>query len=196
METKNGLPVFHAATRAAWRKWLQKNSKTQKGAYLVLYHKNSGTPCVGYGESIEEALCFGWIDSKAIKRDDESFLLTFTERNPKSNWGKVAKIRAEKMISEGKMMPEGQAFIDLAKAKGTWDIFNDAHDNVIPPDLQKRFSKNKTALQHFEAFPPSAKRAVLEWILSAKRPETRERRIEEAVTLAAQNIRAAQPRKA
>lgn len=195
METRNGLPVFYAPTRAAWRKWLQQHSRTEKGAYLVIYHKGSDTPSVEYGAAIEEALCFGWIDNKANKRDEESFYLTFAERKPKSNWGKVAKERAKKMIREGKMTPQGQAFIDLAKKTGTWDLLSDAHNDVMPPDLQKRFARNKKALVHFNAFPHSAKRAILEWILTAKRPETRGQRIEKTVTLAAQNIRAVgQPR--
>lgn len=195
METKNGLPIIYAASGAEWRTWLSRHSKTVKALLLVMQRKNSPTPGVGYAEAIEEGLCYGFIDSKAIRRDDNSFYLTFTERNPKSNWGKVAKERAVKMVKAGKMTQQGQAFIDLAKETGTWDIYAEVYKGNIPSDLQTALSRNKAAARHFEAFPPSARRSILEWILKAKRPETRARRIEEAVTLAAQNIRAAQPQR-
>lgn len=190
METLNGIPTFHARTRKDWRRWLEKNHQSQTSVYLLIYHKTSKTPSVYYDEAIEEALCFGWIDSKANKRDDESYYLSFTRRKPKGHWSKVNRALAEKLIKQGLMTPGGQAFIDLAKATGTWDGLAEAQDAVIPADLQKLFNKNKTAFKNFQAFPPSSRRMILEWILKAKKPETRQQRIEQTVTLAAQNIRA------
>jgi len=149
---------------------------------------------VYFREAIEEAVCFGWVDSKANKRDAESFYLVFSQRNPKSTWGKVSKERAEKMIREGLMTRHGQAAIDLAKKNGTWDALAEAHNAVIPDDLQKLFDKNKTALKNFQQFSPSSQRTILEWIMKAKRPETRQKRIVETVELAAKNIKANHPR--
>ena len=121
METHNGIPAFHAKTEAEWRAWLMEHSATEKTVWLILYHKKSSTPSVSYNEAIEQALCFGWIDSKANKRDAESYYLTFTPRKPKSNWSKPNHIRVAKMAELGLIMPQGQAMIDLAKETGRWE---------------------------------------------------------------------------
>jgi uncharacterized protein YdeI (YjbR/CyaY-like superfamily) len=190
MELHNTISAFHAKDRKEWRKWLTKNHKVEKSVWLIIYHKNSDTPSVYYDEAVEEALCFGWIDSVAHKRDHESKYQYFAPRKAKSNWSKLNRERAERMITEKKMKPAGQAMIDLAMKTGTWTALVDIENAVIPPDLQKAFNKNKTALKNFTAFPPSSKRIILEWIRSAKRAETRQQRIEKAVALAAKNIRA------
>lgn len=190
METKNGIQTFYASTRSKWRKWLEENCRSENSIWLIIYKKKSKTPSVAFIDAIEEAICFGWIDSKAVKRDDESYYLFFTQRNPKSTWSKSNRERAEKMIKMGLMTQRGQDLIDLAKKIGTWDALTDAQNSVIPDDLQKLFDKNETAFKNFEAFSPSDKRAILEWISKAKKPETRERRIVQTVELAENNIKA------
>ena len=190
METKNGVQVFYAKTRDEWRNWLTENCQSEKSVGLIVYHKKSKTPSVHFREAIEEAVCFGWVDSRADKRDDESFYLLFSQRNLKSSWGKVSKERAEKMIKAGLMTVHGQAIIDLAKETGTWNTLADAHNAVIPDDLQKLFDKNKTAFENFQSFSSSSKRIILEWILKAKKSETRQKRIVQAVELAEKNIKA------
>jgi uncharacterized protein YdeI (YjbR/CyaY-like superfamily) len=190
METKNGIQAFYASTRSKWRKWLEENCRSENSIWLIIYKKKTKTPSVGFLESIEEAICFGWIDNKAVKRDNESFYLFFTQRNPKSTWSKANRERAEKMIKIGLMTQRGQELIDFAKKIGTWDALTDAQNSVIPDDLQKLFDKNETAFKNFEAFSPSSKRVILEWISKAKKPETRERRIVQTVELAANNIKA------
>lgn len=194
METKNGIEAIAAPTNKEWRAWLAKNGKEKDAVFLIIYHKDSPTASIGYKESIEHALCYGWIDSKAIKRDEESFYLTFTKRNPKSKWSTVNKERAERMIAEGLMTPAGQAMIDLAKETGAWDALEEAGNAVIPDDLQKAFDDNPKAQEHFDRFPPSSKRLILEWILNARRPETREKRIAQSIEMAARNERANHPR--
>jgi len=189
-ETKNGIPAFYAKDAAAWRRWLEKNSGTARSVCLILYHKKSKVPCLDISEAMEQALCFGWIDSKAMNRDEESTYLTFTPRKPKSNWSRVNKDRVEKLTALGLMTARGQALIDLAKTNGAWDALNDAEKGIIPEEMQKLFNKNKTALTNFQAFSASVRRLTLEWILKAKRPETRLKRIEEAAALAAQNKKA------
>jgi len=190
MELKDERRTVYAKTRKEWRKWLEKNHSIEKNVWLIIYHKESKTPSVYYEEAVEEALCFGWIDSKANKRDAESFFLFFAQRKPKSNWSKVNRERVAKLTKEGLIKPAGQAMIDLAKKSGTWTALLDVQNSVIPPDLKKLFDKNKTAFRNFEAFAPSSKRIILEWILNAKKPETRANRISQTVELAAKNIKA------
>ncbi len=189
-QVSSEIKEFYARDRQAWRKWLEKNHAKEKNVRLVLYHKGSKTPSVRYDEAVEEALCFGWIDSKANKRDEESYLQLFSKRNPKSKWSKSNRERVEKLIAQGKMTPAGLELIDLAKQTGTWTALDPVQESVIPEDLQQAFDRNAKAWQNFSAFPPSSKRIILEWILNAKRPETRQKRIEETVTLAAKNIKA------
>jgi len=187
-----GIPTFYAKNRKAWRKWLEKNHAAEKNVWLIIYKKESETPSVYYTEAVEEALCFGWIDSKANKRDENSYYQSFAKRSPKSNWSKINKERVAKLI-EAKLMTEaGLAVIEIAKQNGTWNSLDKIEEIQIPPDLQKLFSKNKTAFKNFEAFPRSGKKAILEWISSAKKEETRQKRIEETVALATKNIRANQ----
>jgi uncharacterized protein YdeI (YjbR/CyaY-like superfamily) len=121
METKDGKQAVYAKTRSEWRKWLGENSQTEKSVWLILYHKKSKVPCVGIIEATEEALCFGWIDSLAKKRDAESYYLTFTPRNLKSKWSAPNRERAERMIAGGLMTEQGQKQIDLAKETGRWE---------------------------------------------------------------------------
>ena len=120
-ESKDGKQAFYARQRSEWRKWLEDNSRTEKSVWLILYHKKSKVPCVGIIEATEEALCFGWIDSLAKKRDAESYYLTFTPRNAKSKWSAPNRERAERMIAGGLMTEQGQKQIDLAKETGRWE---------------------------------------------------------------------------
>ena len=180
----------YAEDRQAWRDWLQGHHDKQKNVWLIIYHKKSKTPSVAYDEAVEEALCFGWIDSKPNKRDDESYLLFFAKRNPKSNWSRLNRERAERMLEQGRMTQAGLEMIETAKQNGTWTALEAVQDSVIPPDLEQAFQKNEAAWENFSAFPPSSKRIILEWILNAKRPQTRQKRIDETVELAAKNIKA------
>ena len=123
MEFKDGKPAIYAKTREDWRDWLEQNSQTEKSIWLILYHKKNKVPSVNIIEATEEALCFGWIDSLAKKRDAESYYLTFTPRNPKrSKWSKPNIERAEKLIKEGRMTAYGQRLINIAKESGQWEI--------------------------------------------------------------------------
>ena len=192
MELKNGIKTFHAKTRKDWRKWLEKNHQSEKCVWLILFHKQSNTPSIYYDEAVEEALCFGWIDSVKYKRDAESSYQYFAPRKPKSNWSKSNRDRVTKLNKLELMTESGQKLVDLAKKTGTWEALVDIENIVIPPDLQKLFDKNKKAFKNFQAFSPSSRRMILAWILNAKRPETRKNRIEETVRLAKENIKAHQ----
>lgn len=191
-EIHKNVKTYYAKSRAAWRNWLQKNHAKEERIWLIIYRKDSGKPTLTYADSVEEALCFGWIDSKPNKRDEESFYLTFAKRNPKSKWSKLNKTRIKKLLEQGLIAEAGLQAIDTAKKSGTWEALDEVEELIVPPDLKKALSKNKQAQKHFDAFPKSVKRGILEWILNAKRKETRTKRITETVSLAEKNIRANQ----
>lgn len=188
MEKVNGVRTYNPKNRSYWRKWLAANHTSSEPVCLIVFNKKSKKPNITYDEAVEEALCFGWIDNKGMNRDDESMYLQFTPRKQKSNWSKLNRERAEKMIEQGLMTTAGQVFIDDAKRSGKWDAALQA--DAIPPDLKKLFDKKKKAFQNFQAFAPSSQRLIIQWIIDAKKPETRKQRIEKTVALAAQNIKA------
>jgi uncharacterized protein YdeI (YjbR/CyaY-like superfamily) len=190
-EKKQNLE-FYARDRNAWRKWLQTNHLKLQQVWLILHKKSSPNSSVNYEEAVEEALCFGWIDSKPRKKDEHTFLLFFSRRKPKSVWSASNKKRLVKLIADGKMMPAGLASIEIAKANGSWTSIDDVEAMVMPVLLEKAFKKNKLASANFNAFPASAKKGIYQWISSAKTDATREKRIFETVSLAENNIRANQ----
>jgi uncharacterized protein YdeI (YjbR/CyaY-like superfamily) len=190
IETFKNNATFYAKDRAAWRSWLAKNHTTQSAIWLILYHKNSSSPCITYAEAVEEALCFGWIDSVKYKRDTESAYQIFTPRKPKSNWSKLNKERVEKMTKAGLMTLAGQKLIDLAKQSGTWDALNEVDLLTIPEDLATALKKNLLAKNNFEAFSISSKKVILTWIQSAKKAETRASRIAATILAATENKKA------
>ncbi len=182
----------HPATRRAWRQWLQKNHARMDGVWLVTFKKETGKPRVEYDEAVEEALCFGWIDSKPNKLDDERSLLWFAPRKPGTGWSRLNKERVERLIVAGRMTPAGLARVAAAKADGSWSALDAVEALTIPADLRAALRGWAGATAFFDAFPRSVKRGILEWIQNAKKPETRARRVEETARLAAENKRANQ----
>ncbi len=189
---KDGVKTFYAKDRAAWRAWLAENHATETRVWLIIYRKQSGTPSIYYDEAVNEALCFGWIDSKPNKRDGESYYQFFSRRNPKSKWSGVNKRKVEALSAQGLMTEAGWAVIELAKQNGGWTALDDVENLMIPEDLQAQFDAMPGAQANFEAFSKSAKRGILDWISSAKQAETRAKRILETVTLAARGEKANQ----
>jgi uncharacterized protein YdeI (YjbR/CyaY-like superfamily) len=185
----------HPKSRSEWRAWLEKNHIRPKGVWLVTYKKATGKPRVDYEEAVEEALCFGWIDSKGKKVDDERSMLWMAPRKPGTGWSRTNKERIERLVPAGLMAPAGLAKIEAAKQDGSWSALDAVEALEIPPDLEKALSEYPDAKKYFEAFPRSVKRAILEWISHAKKPETRSKRIEETTSLASKNMRANQWRK-
>jgi uncharacterized protein YdeI (YjbR/CyaY-like superfamily) len=190
MEKYKGFEAVIAKSRNAWRQWLIKNHKKEKFVWLIIFHKGSSTKSVYYPEAVEEALCFGWIDSKPNKRDNESFYLSFAKRSVKSKWSKINRERVAELTKRNLIMPAGQEMIELAKTSGTWEALTVIDNETIPDDLQKKFDRNKKAFKNFQAFPPSSRKIILMWISEAKRSETRKKRIDETIRLAKENIRA------
>lgn len=184
--------AIHPKTRAEWRAWLEQYRTRPEGVWLVSYKKATGKARFDYDEAVEEALCFGWIDSKGNKLDDERSMLWFAPRKAGTGWSRPNKQRVERLIAAGLMHPAGLAKIEAAKQDGTWNALDPIENLEIPPDLDGALKANPLADQYFQAFPRSVKRAILEWIANAKKPETRAKRTEETARLAAQNIRANQ----
>lgn len=189
METFNGVIAVTAKNGQEWREWLQKNHATEKSVCLIMYSKSSKVQSITWSEAVDEALCFGWIDSKVNKRDAESRYQFYTPRKPKSFWSRINKEKIERLIAEGRMTDAGMQVVNLAKQTGSWTSLDDVENLIVPDDLQKAFDRYPQSAQNFDAFPKSAKKLILTWILSAKTPATREKRVEETAAKAAENIR-------
>jgi len=186
---------IHPLTRADWRTWLAENHTRTEGIWLVSYKKATGKSRFAYDEAVEEALCFGWIDSKGNKLDEERSMLWFAPRKARTGWSKPNKERVEKLIATGQMAAAGLSKIEAAKADSSWRALDAVEALEIPPDLGQALANYPTAADYFDAFPRSVKRGILEWITNAKTLATRSKRIEETARLAAENKRANQWRK-
>jgi uncharacterized protein YdeI (YjbR/CyaY-like superfamily) len=179
---------FTPKTRDAWRAWLAKHHASEKEIWFVLYKKHTGKERVSYDDAVEEALCFGWIDGLTKRIDDETYAVRFSPRKRGSIWSESNKRRVAKMIAQGRMTPIGLAKIHEAKANGEWDKAAMREDlTIVPPDLKRALQANKPAQRNFETTSPSQKRLFIYWINSAKRDETRQKRIMKAVAMLKQN---------
>jgi len=192
--TDSAVPSYHPKTRAEWREWLSTNYNVSKGVWLVILKNGAEVAGITYAAAVEEALCFGWIDGRAATLDAQNFKLYMSPRKPGSVWSKLNKQRIRKLVKEGSMTSAGLAKIETAKKDGSWNKLDEIDRLAIPEDLLAQLSANAQAKRNFEAFSPSSKKMILFWIASAKREETRRKRIEETVRLAAQNIKAAHRR--
>jgi uncharacterized protein YdeI (YjbR/CyaY-like superfamily) len=184
----------HPRTRDEWRAWLEQNHTRTEGIWLVSYKKATGKPAVDYETAVEEALCFGWIDSKGGRVDDERTMLWMAPRKSGSGWSRPNKVRIERLMANGRMAPPGLAKIEAAKQDGSWTALDASEALEVPDDLRAAFASYPDAARHFDAFPPSARKMILQWITTAKRPETRAARVAETARLANENVRANQPR--
>jgi uncharacterized protein YdeI (YjbR/CyaY-like superfamily) len=177
--------------RASWRAWLEEHHLRDTGVWLVSFKKTTGKPRVEYDDSVEEALCFGWIDSVVHTLDAERAMQLFTPRRPRSPWSQSNRIRVEQLLAAGLMRAGGLAKIEEAKRDGSWDAYAVVESLELPPDLRSAFDAGPPGSRsRFDAFSPSSRRAILWWVHSAKRPDTRARRIAQVVTEAAHGRRA------
>jgi len=184
----NESTSLHFKNRNEWRKWLEINHKNIKEVWLIHYKKPSNKKSINHFEAVEEALCFGWIDSKLKKIDEERFILRYSPRKQKSVWSKINKEKAEELITSGKMTKSGLEKIKDAKKQGLWDT---AYTNLVkdrlPSDLKNSLMQNKTAWINFQKFANSYRNMYIGWVKGAKTQETRKRRINEVVKRAAKN---------
>jgi uncharacterized protein YdeI (YjbR/CyaY-like superfamily) len=179
-------------SRAALRAWLEANHGRSQSVWLVTYKKAAGDRHLPYDAIVEEALCFGWVDSLPRKLDAERSMLLLSPRKAGSAWSAVNKARVEALAVAGLIAAPGLAKIEAAKADGAWTRLDGVERLEVPADLAAALAALPPAADNFAAFPRSTRRGILEWILQAKRPDTRAKRIEETARLAAQNVRANQ----
>jgi uncharacterized protein YdeI (YjbR/CyaY-like superfamily) len=190
MSALDDAPLFQPADRAEWRAWLETNHATARGVWLVSWRPRSGrAPGVDYEAAIEEALCFGWVDSTGGHLDDERGKLYFAPRKARSPWAASNKARVERLIADGRMAPAGMLAIERAKANGSWAILDSSERLEVPDDLAVALDAVPPAAANFAAFPPSTRKMLLGWIAVAQRPETRATRIAKVAEAAARNER-------
>ncbi len=189
------LPLVPAATRSAWRTWLQREHARSTGVWVVTVKKAALGPDEAYVSAVdinEECLCFGWIDSKPARIDDRHTALLCTPRQPGSGWSKVNKDRIERLLAADLIAPAGLERIERAKLDGSWAALDEIDALVVPDDLAAALADRPPARERFDAFPPSARRGILEWIAQAKTEPTRAKRVAETARLAQQGERANQ----
>ncbi|HOZ84946.1 MAG TPA: YdeI/OmpD-associated family protein [Niabella sp.] len=179
--------IFYPSSQVDWRKWLQKNHSTEKAVWLVFYNKSSAKTSISWSEAVDEALCFGWIDSKKIKIDEETSHQFFSKRKPKSTWSKINKEKVRQLIKDRLMTDAGLDIIEKAKQNGSWTILDEVEELVLPKDLETEFRNKPKAKDFFLRLSKSAKKAILQWLVLARTTETRQKRIAETVESAEQN---------
>jgi uncharacterized protein YdeI (YjbR/CyaY-like superfamily) len=179
------LEILYDMDRAKWRRWLERNHEQKEAVWLVLVKKGAKRKGVTYVEAVEEALCFGWIDSNPNRLDDERFKIHMSPRKPNSVWARSNKERVRGLIEQGLMTPAGMKKIEAAKSNGSWDIIEEVDALQVPKELEKVFQSHPPAKENFESFIPSYRKQAIYWVLSAKRSETKAKRAEEIARAAA-----------
>lgn len=188
MAKQDDAPKVHPESRAEWRAWLEENH-TSSGAWLVSWRTSTGKPRVPYEDIIEEALCFGWVDSTAKTLDDERGMLWFAPRKRGSGWARTNKERVARLEAQGLIAAPGWAAIEAAKADGSWSLLDDVEDLREPDDLKAALAEIPGAVENWESFPPSSRKMALTWVVTAKRAETRAARVKDVAEKSARGER-------
>lgn len=172
-----------------WRKWLELNHKEKDAVWLIFYRKKSPNYNLSWSDSVDEALCFGWIDSVKKTIDKEKYRQYFSKRRTKSNWSKVNKDKVKTLIEQGLMREAGYKSIAIAKENGSWTFLDAVEALIVPEDLKREFENHKGSMEYFESLSKSAKKILLYWVVSAKRKETRQKRVLEIAVNASENLK-------
>lgn len=186
---KKEIETYCPKSRTDWRKWLEKNHQSKQSVWLVYFKSSTKVPSISWSEAVDEALCFGWIDSTKKTIDKEKYMQYFSRRKPNSTWSKINKDKVAKLIKNNLMTKAGFDSIETAKQNGTWVVMDDIEKLIIPEDLRIALNKNKRSMEFFQSQSKSRKKTMLHWVVVAKRIETRKKRIEEIARLAAKGIR-------
>ncbi len=181
---KFGLAIYHPTDLAAWRAWLEAHHDATRGVWIASWRKASGRDPVPYEDLVEEAICFGWIDSTVNILDDDRALQLMTPRKPKSGWTRLNRRRIAAMEAQGRMTAAGRRAVEVAKGNGWWTIYDAVEDLLEPDDLAAALAASPRARTAWNAFPPSARKQMLWWVVSAGKPETRASRIAQIVAQA------------
>lgn len=175
------IETYYPQSQRDWRQWLEKNHQSKQSVWLIFYTKSANVPSLSWSEAVDEALCFGWIDSTKKKINDFSFMQFFSKRKPKSNWSKINKEKVQQLIDGNKMAKAGYESVETAKQNGYWIILDEVEELIIPNDLEIAFKKYKGSKDYFLSLSKSTRKMIIGWIVLAKRQETRQKRIDEVV---------------
>ncbi len=183
------METFCPKSQADWREWLEKNHQSKQSIWLVYFRVSTKVPSLSWSEAVDEALCFGWIDSTKKTIDKERYMQYFSRRKPSSTWSKINKDKIDKLIQNNLMTKAGFDSIETAKQNGTWALMDDVENLIIPEDLKIALNENESSMEFFQSQSKSIKKGMLHWVVTAKRIETRKKRIAEIAQSAAKGIR-------
>lgn len=181
---------IHPEIVGAWAQWLEHHHARETGVWMISWRKHTGRSAVSYEDAVTEALRFGWVDSRGSKLDDDRTMLWFSPRRRGSAWARTNKQRIARLEAEGRLEAAGRALVESAKQDGTWTLLDDVEDLIVPDDLAVAFAAHPGSREQWDAFPPSARRGILEWIVQARREATRAKRVDETAERAARGERA------
>jgi uncharacterized protein YdeI (YjbR/CyaY-like superfamily) len=187
-KAKKELLLLQPKSRKAWRAWLDKNHASSPGIWLVYAKKHTGIPSLTYSEAVEEALCFGWIDSLIHPIDDSHYKQVFTPRKAKSLWSALNRTRVEKLIAGGLMTAAGMKMIALAKETGRWEAHVPSETLTVPPELKKALNADKSAKKNWPTYTESQRKMFLYMVNGAKRPETRAKRVARVIEIVSSGV--------
>jgi len=176
--------VFYPKSASEWRTWLEQHHIPKSSVWVVFYSKASQKPSLSWSEAVDIALCYGWIDSKKIKIDHETSHQFFSKRKAKSTWSKINKDKISKLIESGLMAKAGLDSIEVAMQNGSWTILDQVEELIVPQDFEDALNAKAGAKEFYESLSKSVRKMMLAWLVFAKRPETRQNRIDEIVELA------------
>ncbi len=172
-----------------WREWLELNHHKKEAIWLIFHKKKSPNYNLSWSEAVDEALCFGWIDSVKKTIDSEKYKQYFSKRKATSTWSKINKDKVKGLIDQGLMKSAGYRSIEIAKENGSWTLLDEVEALVIPKDLRDELANHQGSMEYFDSLSKSAKKGLLYWVVSAKRKETRQKRILSIAENAANNLK-------
>lgn len=182
---QSSIEVFYPQNTMAFRNWLQEHHISKQAVWIVFHKKASKKESLSWSEAVDVALCFGWIDSKKIKINDDTSHQFFSKRKAKSTWSKINKEKINRLIAKGLMTDAGYKSIEIAKENGSWTILDSVEELIIPADLEEAFKIHEGAKDYFLSLSKSSKKMLLHWVVLAKLPLTRKKRIDEIALHAA-----------
>lgn len=186
---KDEVETYCPKSQSDWREWLEKNHHSKQSVWLVYFKSSTKMPSLTWSEAVDEALCFGWIDSTKKTIDDERYMQYFSRRKPNSNWSRINKEKVAALVDQGLMTKAGLESIEKAKKNGSWNLLDDVEALVVPEDLRTALSNSKGSMEYFDGLSKSDKKILLYWVVSAKRSETRQKRILEIAECGSENLK-------
>jgi uncharacterized protein YdeI (YjbR/CyaY-like superfamily) len=180
------IEVFCPTSQQEWRQWLEENHRSKQSVWLVYYKKKAQMPTISWSEAVDEALCFGWIDSTAKPVDEQTYRQFFTKRKPKSVWSKINKDKIVELSKNGLIAEAGYKVIEIAKQNGSWETLDDVEALIIPEDLELALQTESGLKEIFLNLSRSVIKSHLYRLALAKLPETRQKRISETIEILSQ----------